>query len=414
VEDVPDADTGAVAIVDAPPAAPSPPAPVNVFDFLVGEETANETQEAVTPEDSRYVEDIRVDGEDADMDRYHEDNGRREQYVERGFEYGTDPLEPSFERYDSYSNLALPPSDCAALAYVTPAPRRESGQEQWPEKIQDRDTVSKSEKKSTDKKRKRGPVEDLDLSLTRKVGHSGDVVMTDITPSLHSGLTGGLNKLLSHGRPEFPPSPDFSGDQLADSPLSPLKRSKHSSRDPKSEKERGRDREPRIKKSSGLSQLTSNGHKERRDRDEYPRIEIRRRKKPERDSSEERERPVKEIKKQYKAIEYHPKRSASLEVQPNSANALTKRGDFSLEKSSRPKARSSEHSSVRVGMAQHFTSFITKGPDSETGYSMNKALKRWHRERNTGDKEDKHDEEKELWKSLRLRRNDRGEVVVFF
>ncbi|KAK3079084.1 hypothetical protein LTS18_005781, partial [Coniosporium uncinatum] len=96
VEDVPDADTGAVAIVDAPPPAPSPPPAVNVFDFLVGEETANETQEAITPEDSRYIENIRVDGdEDADMDRYpnEHDNGYREEYIE----YGADPLQPSFE-----------------------------------------------------------------------------------------------------------------------------------------------------------------------------------------------------------------------------------------------------------------------------------------------------------------------------
>ncbi|KAK3077502.1 hypothetical protein LTS18_010073, partial [Coniosporium uncinatum] len=230
----------------------------------------------------------------------------------------------------------------------------------------------------------------------------------------------------------------FSGDQQAGSPLSPMKRSKHSSKDPRSEKERGRDREPKPKKPSGLSQLmttsttttTSNGHKDRRDRDEYPRIEIRRRKKAGRDSSSERERerPADAngnvVRKQYKAIEYTPHRSASVDVEPSSANALTKRGDFSVEKSSRAnRPRSSEHSysssaatASRAEMARHFTSFITKGPESDRGYSMNKALKRWHRERGTsaGEKEGKQEEEKELWKGLRLRRNERGEVVVFF
>jgi len=56
---------------------------------------------------------------------------------------------------------------------------------------------------------------------------------------------------------------------------------------------------------------------------------------------------------------------------------------------------------------------VTKGPESETGCSMNKALKRYHREReeqNLG--LGKAEEEKELWKSLRLKKNERGEIVV--
>jgi cell growth-regulating nucleolar protein len=56
---------------------------------------------------------------------------------------------------------------------------------------------------------------------------------------------------------------------------------------------------------------------------------------------------------------------------------------------------------------------VRKGPESEKGYSINKALKRWHRDVGSGSGS-KHDEEKELWKSLRLKRNERGEVVVFF
>ena len=62
-----------------------------------------------------------------------------------------------------------------------------------------------------------------------------------------------------------------------------------------------------------------------------------------------------------------------------------------------------------------FSSFVTKGPDSEQGYSLHKALKRYHRERGEeGLALDKADEEKELFKALRLKRNDRGEIVVFF
>ncbi|GJC84020.1 UPF0743 protein C215.06c [Colletotrichum liriopes] len=50
----------------------------------------------------------------------------------------------------------------------------------------------------------------------------------------------------------------------------------------------------------------------------------------------------------------------------------------------------------------------------ERGCSMNKALKRFHRERSSSeDSLGKLSEEKELWRSLRMRRNDRGEIVLF-
>ena len=59
-------------------------------------------------------------------------------------------------------------------------------------------------------------------------------------------------------------------------------------------------------------------------------------------------------------------------------------------------------------------SFINKGPESERGVSMNKALKRYHRERNAmGIGLSKAEEEKELWRSLRMKRNERGEIVLF-
>ncbi|UKZ77488.1 hypothetical protein TrVFT333_005210 [Trichoderma virens FT-333] len=64
--------------------------------------------------------------------------------------------------------------------------------------------------------------------------------------------------------------------------------------------------------------------------------------------------------------------------------------------------------------ADVFLSFVNKGPESERGCSMNKALKRFHRERQAaGSSTPKGKEEKELWRSLRLRRNDRGEIVLF-
>jgi cell growth-regulating nucleolar protein len=56
-------------------------------------------------------------------------------------------------------------------------------------------------------------------------------------------------------------------------------------------------------------------------------------------------------------------------------------------------------------------SFVEKSVETERGCSVHKALRRYHRER--GDKTSKGQEEKELWRDLRLRVNDRGEVVLF-
>ncbi|KAK3485138.1 hypothetical protein B0T13DRAFT_492199 [Neurospora crassa] len=64
--------------------------------------------------------------------------------------------------------------------------------------------------------------------------------------------------------------------------------------------------------------------------------------------------------------------------------------------------------------AERFLSFVNKGPESDKGVSLNKALKRYHRERSaSGTSVSKLAEEKELWRSLRMRRNDRGEIVLF-
>jgi cell growth-regulating nucleolar protein len=64
--------------------------------------------------------------------------------------------------------------------------------------------------------------------------------------------------------------------------------------------------------------------------------------------------------------------------------------------------------------ADHFLSFVNKGPESERGCSIHKVLKRYHRERTeTGMALSKLMEEKELWRSLRLRKNERGEIVLF-
>jgi len=180
-------------------------------------------------------------------------------------------------------------------------------------------------------------------------------------PVLHSGLTGGLNRLLSKSK--FPPSPDYSGgDGNEPGPLSPVKRKKDIS-----DKSRGR-------ASSALVRVrkvrrTSNESRPRKHHRSH------------RHAHDDPDRP----KKAMKAIEY-PGHS-----QEDSYQQLV----------------------VYRTRAELFMSFVTKGPESENGCSVNKALKRYHRERGEqGLGMGKSEEEKELWKSLRLRRNERGEIVL--
>ena len=76
-------------------------------------------------------------------------------------------------------------------------------------------------------------------------------------------------------------------------------------------------------------------------------------------------------------------------------------------------------------LASMFMSLVNKGPESSRGCSINKVLKRFHRQR-FGDgeaaeggtlrlsRERRETEEDSLWRTVRLRRNEAGEIVLFF
>nr|POE63435.1 upf0743 protein [Quercus suber] len=343
VEDVPESqeDMYAVAVVDVPPRAPTPPQ-VNVFDYLVNEVTPGKT--VVGPQESRMV----ANGDSQYSQRSDGD------YRQNGYSYGNAPLPPSLEKYDSWqyttdsqnSHALMPPP------YTTPAPKHERKEKRGDGK--------------SDKKRKRHHIEDLDLSSTKRPSSRDSMIVdwpssTGHSRALHSGLTGGLSRLVT--------DPEFYEDRIevGPTPISPIKRSKH-------------DRELRDarRKSSYASRATSKSSTSKHSEDKQHH-----RKRLDSSSDDDRHRVS---RKEYKVIEY-PDRPSS--VQPTASNQLVQHRD----------------------RAELFLSFV-KGPDSERGCSINKALKRYHRERDVRG-EEKEEDDKELWKSLRLRRNDRGEIVVF-
>lgn len=357
VEDAPDYDTGnTLTIVDAPPQAPSPPSavpsrpaqPVNVFDFLVTEETPNASKISLggSREQMQMVDHAPpvFDPAMSELDGNGTMHEHDQSYEEHGYSYGTEPisatrLSPRYE-YRTPKAKFLKNGSSRASIYE----------------------LDGGERRSTDKKRKRQQIEELDLTAARRPSQEPDSVMADAPPILHSGLTGGLHRLLSKSK--FPPSPDYSiGSAQEPSPLSPVKRPKQII-----SKERGR------KASSALVKTRSH-----RTSDES---------RPRKHHRSHGEDHVVRPKRKLKTIEYHS-----------------------------PADRTDEQQQLVVfrTRAELFLSFATKGPESEKGVSVNKALKRYHRERGeVGLGLGKGDEEKELWKSLRLRRNERGEVVLLF
>jgi cell growth-regulating nucleolar protein len=312
------------------PEAPTPPPAVegnvNVFDFLDNTMTPNASNlnlpHAIPVSDSTEL--VRYDYE---ANAYLDPNSYMES--EALVQYGTGPI----------------PSG----AYQTPLPKGE---------------------------RKKGKDGDLKKDKKRKRLHvavPGDQIMTDAPPVLHSGLTGGLNRLM---RPIFPPSPDYSGGDGAEpSPASPLKKTRHSKHSKSGREGIG----------NNLLALMTSGTKTK--------TKTKKRKSSSSSSTKKhRSQHRSETEKAPKLIEYRPQsRDTVKEGEGNSSEMVVYRPRADL-----------------------FLSFINKGPESERGCSMNKALKRFHRERTTtGSSLGKLMEEKELWRSLRMRRNDRGEIVLF-
>ncbi|KAH7412598.1 hypothetical protein BKA64DRAFT_718638 [Cadophora sp. MPI-SDFR-AT-0126] len=343
-----------IEIVEPPmPEAPSPPSaapgfklassPVNVFDFLVDSSTPNQSRlELPAPEPMNLIEDTK----DEDMESNHDRDLVRVRF-EDAAQSVTDLVE--------YGNGPVP---TAASEYQTPAPKAER------ERKKDRKERELTREEKKDKKRKRLHVETQDLAVR------DDESMTDAPPVLHSGLTGGLGRLMS--RPSvFPPSPDYSGGDAGDaSPGSPLKKTKHS-------KNLKRGRVDTI--SNNLMSLISTKRVSSREHSED------RPKRKHRRHREDSDRPSR------KMIEYQPMNGEVALGEDNGSQLV-----------------------VYQPRAELLLSFINKGPESERGVSMNKALKRYHRERaatNTG--LGKAVEEKELWRSLRMKRNERGEIVLF-
>lgn len=313
---------------DLLPEAPTPPSAaandgfVNVFDFLDPSATPNASTLQVgqrpTNEETQLIP--------YDANAYMDESGEM--------------VAEDTQALVHYIPGAIPLDSC-----VTPAPKHE------------RRRKDGSEKK--DKKRKRLHVDT-------------DQTMIDAPPTLaHSGLTGGINRMM---RPVFPPSPDFSGGDADPSPLSPLKKTKHS-KHKKSEGGIGNN----LLALMNINPTTTSGKTKTKKR------------KTSSSTKKHTSHRHRDGEKATKLIEYRPG-SSDGKKGGNDGNQMV----------------------VYRPHADLFLSLVNKGPESERGCSVNKALKRFHRERSSSSGGlSKLMDEKELWRSLRMRHNDRGEIVLF-
>ncbi|KAG6016897.1 hypothetical protein E4U54_000201 [Claviceps lovelessii] len=209
--------------------------------------------------------------------------------------------------------------------------------------------------------RRRSKDNELKKDKKRKRPHAdipGDQVMTDAPPVLHTELTGNMKGLMGT---VYPPSPDYSGgDANENSPASPLKKTKHSKH---------------VKGgqiSNSLFDMITGGVK----------------------------KSSKTKAKKHSHHHYDKKEPKLIEFRSHSKDGKADGIDGQMV--------------VFKPRAAAFLSFVNKGPESEKGCSMNKTLKRFHRERQaSGSSMAKSKEEKELWRTLRMRRNERGEIILF-
>ncbi|CRL27694.1 Zinc finger, C2H2, LYAR-type [Penicillium camemberti] len=429
-----------------PPPAPTPPPvgevrtiapapanndkPVNVFDYLVADETPNASKVALVepPKEqmkmnpnAKSVFEPSESLTRVETNPNTDDEGKNYDvaYQENGFSYGAGHIPHS----------ASPPN-ASTTEFVTPAPKKKKDR-----KVPG--TVS-------EKKRKRGQAEVLSTP-----GEAVDTAMMDApssiinnagTPMLnHSGLTGGLNRMMRSASPDGDDSPETSRRAYQDT-SSPIKRSRRNGKEANGNGDPGlgismKNRAGRLVSSmfGGSAVSSTNGSEPGSKAVAHARrgssssgdgqLEVRKSKKSHRSRADDDDSRKSKRKSSNPTDGDRPSRRLK-QIDERRGSVDSSHGhQVTVYKQSRPPARTDEDLQRELG--HHFLSLVAS--HSERGCSVNKALKRFHRDlsdeydadrgrdngRSRADRERRVDDEKDLFRALRLRRNDRGEIVVF-
>ncbi|KAJ9606283.1 hypothetical protein H2200_009244 [Cladophialophora chaetospira] len=446
VEDVSDA--------EAPPHVPTPPPAVpassnrdSVFDYMV-DETEGGTPKINFAKDKGEMamknSAPSIFTNSRPSSRNGEEHQHSTEYEQNGFTWGTEPVKPRGLLDMNNSSLSL--------EFMTPAAKATKSKLSKKERPQSHGRTDSG----SEKKRKR-PEDDQvhDLEVDTVMAES---VKADTPAVIHSGLTGGLNRMMSKDEAyPFRRSPDpedrrgavivkersHRRSQKLEDPTSPLKRTRHTKEDSNglgisikgravkalsmvggallagqgaSEMANGRTRRRASSSDHGQS-LTriQNGEKRERKKHKVHRhngtssANVRHEPHSRRRYSDESRSPPhgEGTSRKLSAIEYRKHDDSASESDSENARGSRKskgaNGDmvvFGAEEKSKRACRS----------------FLanTPGLDSDKGYSIHKMLKRWHKHNDVRSSSSKLEDESELWRTLRIKRNEKGEFVLSF
>jgi cell growth-regulating nucleolar protein len=431
-----------------PPPAPTPPPageartpalapvndkPVNVFDYLVTDETPNASKVSLaTPKEqmkmksnAKSVFEPSESLTRVETNPNTDDEGKNYDvaYQENGFSYGAGHI----------PHTEVPPN--GSIEFVTPAPKKKK----------DRRREEKAPGSVSEKKRKRGQAEVLSTPReevdTPMMDAPSSIINNAGTPMLqHSGLTGGLNRMMHSPSVDGDDSPETSRRAYQDA-SSPIKRSRRNGKEANGNGDPGlgismKNRAGRLVSSmfggSAVSSTNSaNGElnskavvRTRRGSSSSGdgQIEVRKSKKSHRSHADNHDESRKSKRKSSNPTD-GDRPSRRLKQVDERRGSADHDHQVTVYKQSRLPARTDED--LQRELAYHFLSLVSK--DTERGCSLNKALKRFHRDlsdeydadrgrdhgRSRADRERRLDDEKDLFRALRLRRNDRGEIVLF-
>lgn len=459
---------------EIPPHVPTPPPAVDtrngdsVFDYLVEDENPNTPQiQFATEREEMFMKNNAPSlfgSRPTSRDGYRnkEEQLASKDYELNGYSYGAEPINPRPVNFNAST---------VTLDFMTPSAKVAKAK-------LDRNIPSSAghsrQNSNSEKKRKRAQTDDPNAD-TIMADAPGTVVrsVVDAPGVVHSGLTGGIQRMSTDRDDQFgfPRSPASSPDpdRRALTKIKPAKPSKNHDLDPQSPLKRSRrskeddsnglgisikgragkvmsmingalsttNAEGAIGKSSSRQRRESSsdnqGNPERRGRDTDKRerkkhkvtrhngtssANVRMAKTSRRAGSESASPEVSRSrngKSAQKQIEYHPHDDSRSHSRHQPVHSPSESDDDRYGRAGGEQQMVVFGAEERLrGKCDDFLAYISKGPGSSKGYSINKVLKRYHKDSEITRDVDKREEEKELWKGLRLKRNDRGEVVVFF
>lgn len=447
VEDAPDN--------EAPPHVPTPPPAVpaltadSVFDYMVDESMPNTPQIAYAKDKgemamAKGAPSIFTHSRPGSSNgyRHHEEQMLNQDYLENGYTWGTVPVQSKQVLDMNGSSLTL--------EFMTPAAKEVKARLDKKDRPRSHSRTDSGSGQKRKRDEQQTPADSLMVDTTK----------ADTPTIVHSGLTGGLNRMMSEENYPFRRTPEteeknklvieknrpIRRSHKTEDPISPLKRTRHAKDDSNGLGISMKGRAAKALSMVGVALLAGSGNSqqvktrrrasssdhgqnvtrvregEKRERKKHKvhrhngtasgnvRHEHRSRRHGSEDSPSHS--PNEGAPRRLKAIEYRKHDDSGSETDSDPANRHGN-GQGSRRKSANGAMVVFGEEERQIRACRNFLA-NAPGLDSEKGYSLHKMLKRWHKQTDTRSSSAKADEEEQLWRGLRIKRNEKGEFVLTF